>query len=144
VNDPRLVGGGQTVRDLNGEIEQLADGERAGQEQFMQRAAVDQFDGYVGNRSGRSHIVDSDDVGVRESRGGARLPFEALQPLRVGGELRGENLDGDVAAEARVARPMDLSHPSGADRRKDLVWAETLSCRESHGFEGILRPQACD
>ena len=37
--------------------------------------------------------------------------------------LGGQNLDGDVAAEPRVARAIDLAHPAGAERRDDLVRA---------------------
>ena len=133
MDDPRFVGGGQAVGDLHRDVEQLADRRRAGQQQIAQRLAVDQLDGHVGDRVGRSHVVDRDDVGVRERRGRARFPLETLQPVRIGGQLRWEDLDGDVAAQTRIARPVNLSHPSSAERRKNLVRAETLSWGKSHG-----------
>jgi hypothetical protein len=36
------------------------------------------------------------------ARNGLGLPLEALAPLRVGGKIRRQDLDGDLAAEARV------------------------------------------
>ena len=49
-----------------------------------------------------------------EGRGRARLLLEALLAVRVGRELRRQNLDGHVAPQPRVARPIHLSHASGA------------------------------
>ena len=34
-------------------------------------------------------------------------------------------LIGDVAIEPRVARPVDLAHAAGAERRDDFIWTET-------------------
>ena len=66
-------------------------------------------------------FVDLGDVGV--TQGGERLgfAFEARQPLRVCGEEFGEDLDGDVAIEPRVARAIDLAHTTGAKGRDNGV-----------------------
>ena len=48
------------------------------------------------------------------------------------GEAVGEDLDRDVAVEPRVARPVDLAHSAGAERRQDLVGAEAGSGSERH------------
>ena len=55
------------------------------------------------------------------SRGGAGLLDEALPPLGVGHPVRGQDLQGDEAAEAGVAGVVDLAHPSRAEGREDLV-----------------------
>jgi len=44
-----------------------------------------------------------------QRRDGARFTLEALPQVRVGGDVRGENLDRDGAIEARVARFIDFA-----------------------------------
>ena len=63
----------------------------------------------------RADIVEVADVGVAESRDGPPL---ALEPL---GELLGGDLDGHVPIEARIPRPVHLSHAAFSERRQDLV-----------------------
>ena len=53
-----------------------------------------------------------------------RFALETGEPFRVGRERFGQDLDGDVAIEARVARPIDLAHPAGPEGGEDLVGAE--------------------
>ena len=55
----------------------------------------------------------------------AGLLLETAQAVGVGGEGRRQDLDRDVAAEPRVAGAVDLAHPPRADRREDLVGAES-------------------
>jgi hypothetical protein len=58
---------------------------------------------------------------VRRS-GRARLKLEALEPLRVGGDIGRQELQGHFAPElARVAREVDLAHPARAYRPEDFV-----------------------
>jgi hypothetical protein len=42
-------------------------------------------------------------------------------PLEASAELLSANLDGDLAAQASVNRPINTAHASGADRSFDLV-----------------------
>ena len=49
-------------------------------------------------------------------------------------ELCGQDLEGHVAAQARVARAVDLAHASGAERPQDLVDAEARAGRDGHGI----------
>jgi hypothetical protein len=51
--------------------------------------------------------------------------LEATEAIGVGGKRRGQDFDGDVAAEARVPRAIDLAHASGANCGDDLVRTET-------------------
>jgi hypothetical protein len=69
---------------------------------------------------------------VIENPGRARFLLEALQAVRVGRERRRQDLDRDVAAQARVLRTVHLSHPARADRLEDLVGPEAVSRREGH------------
>src|SRR5204863_2230713 len=43
-----------------------------------------------------------------------------------------EHLDGDVAAELRIARAIDLAHAAGADLRGDLIGSEAGSLAQRH------------
>ena len=45
---------------------------------------------------------------------------------------RGQHLDGDLAAEARVAGAVDLAHAACAERRHNLVRTEAISFLERH------------
>ena len=49
------------------------------------------------------------------------LALEAGESGGIVGRGRRENLDRDFAAEAGVARAIDLAHPSSAERSQDLV-----------------------
>src|SRR5262249_46148949 len=69
-------------------------------------------------------VVERNDVRVRERRHGLGLALEARERVGALGELGRENLDGDVAVQTRVPRPVDLAHPACAERRKDLEGAE--------------------
>ena len=77
-------------------------------------------------------VVHRGDVGVVEAPGGLRLLLEAAHPVGVRGERRRQDLDRDLALEPLVARAVDLAHPSGADRREDLVGTEPRSGRQGH------------
>ncbi len=69
--------------------------------------------------------VDAGDVRMIERRERLRFALEARQPIGVLRERLRQDLDRDVAIELRVARAIDLPHAAFADRRSDLVDAET-------------------
>ena len=61
-----------------------------------------------------------------QRRHGSRLALEAIaEPL-------GRDLDGHVAAHARIAGAVDLAHAAGAERRQDLVRSQVSSGRKRH------------
>ena len=83
-------------------------------------------------------IQGSQDVG---------LALEAHHAVAVGGEGFRQDLDRDVAAELGVPRAVDLAHPARAERREDLVGAESCAGRQAHGLSKlrvIIRPQTID
>jgi len=77
--------------------------------------------------------VHHHDVGMRQRRHRLGLAPEALQSAGVIGQLRRQYLDRDVAIQARVARPIDLSHAAGAEQLLDLVVGETVACLHGEG-----------
>src|SRR5512135_255138 len=76
--------------------------------------------------------MDGRDVRVVERGEELRLPFEALPPLFTCEEFFRQNLDRDVASEARVFRPVDLAHPPCADLGEDFVRAELRAGGDRH------------
>jgi hypothetical protein len=52
------------------------------------------------------------------------LPFEPGMPIRIISQQIGQDLEGDVAIELRVARAVDLAHAARADEREHFVRAE--------------------
>jgi hypothetical protein len=61
-----------------------------------------------------------------KSGDGAGLALKTLvEPLEA-------NLDSDITAQARVVRPIDLSHATLANGCKDFVGAEPITLRERH------------
>jgi len=71
---------------------------------------------------------------VREGGDGLGLALDARQRLGAAGSELGQDLDGDLAPEPRVACPVHLSHPACPERRKDFVEAEARAGEKTHGL----------
>ena len=74
--------------------------------------------------------IDGANVGMVERRQQARLAVEAGAPVGIGEPQVGQDLDGDVAAERRVAGSIDLAHAAGPEQSGDLVGSEVVARRE--------------
>ena len=55
---------------------------------------------------------------------GAGLLLEAGAAAGIARDIGGENLDGHIAAQTRIAGPVNLSHGAGAQTGDNLVRAE--------------------
>ena len=84
-----------------------------------------------------AHIVNRQDVRVRQRGQGFGLALETRERLGVERHGLRQDLDRDVAIESCVPRAIDLSHSAGPDRREDLVGAQTSTLGESHVSEMI-------
>ena len=80
----------------------------------------------------RADVVDGQNVRMIQEAGGPRLLFEPAQPVIVGSKRGGQNLDGDVSPQPRVAGPVDLAHSTGPQRTDDLVRSELGARLDSH------------
>ena len=109
MNDPGGMRRRQAVGDLHRQIEQLLRRVRR-----LNGSAVDVFHDEVI----RPHVIEVAQVRMIQRRDGASLAFEAVA------KLLGDQLDGDRPVQPRVAGLIDLTHPSRADRRDDLIRAE--------------------
>jgi hypothetical protein len=82
------------------------------------------------------HVVDGDDVRVREDAGALRFAHEAAAKLRqlvvLGREAGAKGLQRHQAADQRIARQVDDAHGPLADLLEDLVAAELLGFGRGH------------
>ena len=67
-----------------------------------------------------------------------RLATKPLACRRVVGQMRRQNLDRDVAPEARVVRTVDLAHPTDPDPGGDLIRAEARTSGQAHPVRARL------
>ena len=72
----------------------------------------------------RADVVEMADVRMIQRGNGAGFALETLLEFGIGGEMSGENLDGNGAIEARVFRAVDLAHAAGAERGLNFVGTE--------------------
>ena len=138
VNDARFVRARDAVGELRGQVEEAPERHRLSRQRSGDGLSIDQLHREVvnrrlaaGDRCGARFVHDHD-VRVVQGRGGARLPLESSQKLRVFGVLFPENLQGDVAPEPAVARAVDLSHAPAPQRSHDLVGTESGSRGQDH------------
>ena len=85
VDDAAVVRRGETLRDLLGVVEGLANPRRAVSQDRAQLFAFEQFGDDVGRAAMRSDVVDGENVRVIESRSGSRLLFEAGEAVSIAG-----------------------------------------------------------
>src|ERR1700752_4874043 len=109
MHDSRGVSGRETIRDLHGDVEQLAH-----ISQRADRLAVDVLHHDVVF----AYVVKRRDVGVIQRGNGPRFALEAITECGL------RELDGDHAVESCVTGFPDLSHAARANRGKELVWPE--------------------
>ncbi len=77
-------------------------------------------------------VVQRADVRMIQRRDSACFAIEPFTELRIAGELRRQDFDGDVASQPRIARAIDFAHPARSKRGHDLVRAEPSSSRKRH------------
>jgi hypothetical protein len=73
------------------------------------------------------------DVRMIDRGHGQRLAPQALARVRVSRGVCGQQLDGDLTIEPRVAGTIDLAHPAGPNRGDDFVDAKACPGRERQG-----------
>ena len=77
-------------------------------------------------------VVDGDDIGMIQRAAGARLLFEAAQPVGILGEGAQQDFDRHLAPEPRVPRAIHLPHASRAQHGDDFVGTKVRPRGESH------------
>src|SRR5207302_4268131 len=127
VDEPVLVRERESAGDLDRQLERAAYGERpASIEELLQVLAVDVLEDDELAPLVLAAVDHRDDVRVREPGDGARLVAEARDVLLVVCVLRVEDLQGYVALEQRVARPVDGGHAAAADDLLEVISVRNL------------------
>ena len=74
--------------------------------------------------------VNNGDVGMARRGQYLRFPMQARESVGVISERVGENLEGDVAVQTRIAGAVHFVHAAGATRAENLVHAESAARRK--------------
>ncbi len=135
VDDAGFVGGFEPGGDLASSSQGLVERERAVVEPLGQVFAGNELHGEEMGFLILVYAVDAGDVGVVQARQEAGFAVEAGQAVLVGGEVRGEDLDGDFAVKCGVRGLPDRTHAAFADLLDQAVVEQLLS-----GFDGQGRP----
>ena len=77
--------------------------------------------------------ADCGDVRMIQQGEYSRFALKAREPVGVGRERLGQDLDRDGSVQLCIARAIDLPHPAFADRRGDFVDAKTRAGAEGQG-----------
>ena len=136
------VRGREPARDLHRGVDRAPHRHRSAREPVAQGFAVEQF--HDGERRAvfGPGVMKRQDVGMRQRGDGLRFAIESREPLRIARDRLGQNLDGDVAIEARIARAIHLAHPTSAKRIEDFVAAEPAAGGQGHGALSLSRGSA--
>ena len=121
VHNAGCVGRGQCASDLDGAVEAFPHPQPFARDHLLQVAALDQFHSDEIDALCRVDVVNGDDVGVIERRGGLGLLHEAPLTLRIGDPLRRQDLDRHKAAQVRVAGFVDHTHPAFPELGEYLI-----------------------
>jgi hypothetical protein len=127
VDDPLVVRGRETARDPDRVVERSCRGKGSPPEPPPQGLAFEQLEDDVRRAFVLANVEDHEDVGVVQGPRGLRLLREAALTIGITGSVPVQDLDRDLAGEARIAGAVDLAHPSRAERREDLVGAHAGS-----------------
>ncbi|MBZ5582546.1 MAG: hypothetical protein LAQ30_10155, partial [Acidobacteriia bacterium] len=121
VHDARRVRPAERIRDLHAVPERLAQLQPFAPDQLVQRAALDVLHGDVVHAVLPVDVVDVNDIGVAQRRGGLGFLHEAPLALGVGHFVRRQNFNRDEAVEVGVARLVDHAHTTLAEGFEDLI-----------------------
>jgi hypothetical protein len=113
--------------------QRLVDRKTTPRNSLCEALSFDVLEDEVGDPIGFADVVQSANMRVIQTRGRTGFPLESPESVPMGFEAGRQDLDGDRAAEAQVSPAIDLAHSARAQRRKDLVRAQTRADRERHG-----------
>ena len=113
VDDLVLVGEGQRLTELDGQVRGLAQGQTAIVDDVVEGAPLYPLDHQKQVPARRdAEVIDSDDVRVVELGHRPGFALEAVGKGRLGTELGRKDLDGDVAVQALLIALVNGPHPA--------------------------------
>ncbi len=133
VDDPLLVGGGEPLRHLDGQVGGLAGGKRSPGQTRLEGLAFQEFHHHEAHLAFGLEVVDAQDVGMVQGRDGLGLPVEPRQGPGVPVQVARQDLDGHEAVQARVPGLVHLPHAPRAQGTDDFVRAQAGAAGQFHG-----------
>ena len=110
MNDAFLVGGGQSMRDLQGVIQSLAQRDGPAAQALTQCLSLKQFGNYVRRAVARANVEYRQNVGMVQGSGGESLLLETAHSVRIKRKRLRQDLDRHFTFETRIAGTIDLAH----------------------------------
>jgi hypothetical protein len=127
VNDTFLVRCFQCIGNVHCDIERFIDRNRATLNTVRDRFPFDQFHDEESCVVRFLQIVNGGDVRVVEGCQHFRFPLESTHSIRIARKFVGQDLDGHVAFELSIARPIYFAHPAFAKQSRDFVRVKLLA-----------------
>ena len=129
MHDTLVVRRLQRFRDLLRDRQRLIQWKGASRDPLRQIFSLDELHDDGAHVTRFLEAVDVSDVGMVQRGEHLGLAGESRKPVGIAGERVWQDLQRDIAIEPRVAGPKHLAHPAYADRREDLVAAESSAGR---------------
>jgi hypothetical protein len=124
MNDPLLVRGRQTTRNLFTVLGGFAHRQGAGTHPLAQGLTLQKLGHEVRRAFMLAEVVNGEDVGMIQRCNRLRLLLKTPQLLGIAGESPRQDLDRDLAVEPRIPRPIHLAHAASAQRTNNFIWTE--------------------
>ena len=124
MDDPLLVGFLQGLRDLLRDVQGFVHRDGAARDPLGEGQPLDQLEDEKDRAAFFFEVVDGGDAGMVEGSEEVGLAAKAAQALGVVGELRRQDLDRDLSAEARIEGAVHLTHAARPERAPHLVVPE--------------------
>ncbi len=135
VDDAPLVCGGESLRDLDSDVERVIGSERAGRDLHLQVLSLNTLHRDEGPSVGLVDLEDRTDVGVVERGSGLRLLDEPFRGRGITGRVRGQELEGHRPFQPGVLGLVDDTHAAFAELLGDPVVGDGLA---DHGSSPIF------
>src|SRR5258708_16433389 len=129
-----LVRRGEAASRLRRELERLAHGQRSYGQALAERLTREQLGNEVRRALVRADVVDGKDVGVVQAARRPRFRLEPAHALGALGEGRRQHLERHVAADARIAGPVDDAHAAHPEKSLDLAGTYVRAGGEGHAL----------
>ena len=124
MNDAARVRGGKRVGHLHGVAQEVRDAQARPSNERVERLPGDVLHHDEVGVAVPTDVVNGDDAGVVQGACRLRLSDKALRGSGSCDFVGGQDLDGDVAVQPRIARLVDDAHAAFAEPGFDLVVLE--------------------
>ena len=125
MDDAGVVRGREPLGNLETDIEEPLQRYTSPSHFVSQRRSVDELRHEIRRVLLDADVVNNEDVGVVQTACRDGFLREAPVALGVAGCRLGKDLDGDLALQPGILRPVHLAHPTRAEWTDDLVRTET-------------------